>query len=70
MKKIVKNYSGFLVLIVVVGILIATLGSDVSEKNKTSDNPENAGTKNEVSAYPKSGLAPENQSLSNTKRIK
>jgi PGF-pre-PGF domain-containing protein len=60
MNKIVKNYSGFLVLIVVVGILIATLGSDVSEKNKTSDNPENAGTKNEVSAYPKSGLAPKN----------
>lgn len=60
MKKRIKNHIGFLVLIMFVGILIATLGPDVSEKNKASYNPENTGTKNEASAYLKSGFAPEN----------
>jgi C1A family cysteine protease len=60
MKKIIENYSRFLVLFLVVGILVATLGPNVSEKNKTSNNAENTRTKNEASDFQKSGFAPEN----------
>jgi C1A family cysteine protease/chitodextrinase len=59
MKK--RNiYSGLLALFLVIGIFLAIVDSEISEKNKAIDTKENAVNFNEVTTSPKCTLASEN----------
>jgi C1A family cysteine protease len=60
MKKTIKPFSELLVLFLVIGLLIAIVGAEISENNKAPDVQEKTVNNNVAAIYPKCGLAPEN----------
>ena len=60
MKKTIKIYSRLLVICLVISLLIVAVDTNILEKTRATDIPENAGKNNEASVSPKSGLEPEN----------